>query len=43
MFEEKVSPGDFSDEEAIHSEYVYRNTHKLNVEFYAQDGRMPSF
>ena len=44
MFEETgMSPGDFSDEEAIHSEYVYRNTHKLNVEFYAQDGRADAF
>ena len=45
MFDESgMSPGDFADEEAIHSEYVYRNTHKLNVEFYAQeDVPMPSY
>ncbi|MDP6899895.1 MAG: hypothetical protein QGF94_03575 [Candidatus Thalassarchaeaceae archaeon] len=44
MFEETgMNPGDFDDEEAIHSEYVYRNTHKLNVEFYAKDGRADAF
>jgi len=44
MFEEtEMNSNDFNDEEAIHSEYVYRNTHKLNVEFYAQDGRADAF
>ena len=44
MFKETgMNPGDFDDEEAINSEYVYRNTHKLNVEFYAQDGRADAF
>jgi glutamate synthase domain-containing protein 1/glutamate synthase domain-containing protein 3 len=44
MFEESgMTPGDFADEDAMHSEYVYRNTHKLNVEFYAEDGRADAF
>jgi len=44
MFNEGgTNPGDFDDEEAIHSEFVFRNTHKLNVEFYAQDGRADAF
>ena len=44
MFRETdLNPGDFEDEDAIHSEYVYRNTHKLNVEFYAENGRADAF
>jgi len=33
----------FVDEDAMHQEYVYRNTHRLNVEFYAEDGRADAF
>ena len=44
MLEESgMSRDDFDDEDALHSEYVYRNTHKLNVEFYAEDGRADAF
>ncbi|MDP6906214.1 MAG: hypothetical protein QF440_02225 [Candidatus Thalassarchaeaceae archaeon] len=44
MFSEtSLNPGDFEDEDAIHSEYVYRNTHKLNVEYYAENGRADAF
>ncbi len=44
MFRETdLNPGDFEDEDAINSEYVYRNTHKLNVEFYAENGRADAF
>jgi glutamate synthase domain-containing protein 1/glutamate synthase domain-containing protein 3 len=44
MFAESgMTPGDFEDLAAIHAEYVFRNTHKLNVEFYAEDGRADAF
>ncbi len=33
----------FVDEDAMHQEYVFRNTHRLNVEFYAENGRADAF
>ncbi len=41
--ESGLSPNDFKDDDAMHQEYVYRNTHKLNVEFYAENGRADAF
>ncbi len=41
--ESGLSPNDFKDDDAMEQEYVYRNTHKLNVEFYAENGRADVF
>ena len=41
--ESGLSPNDFKDDDAMEQEYVYRNTHKLNVEFYAENGRADAF
>jgi glutamate synthase domain-containing protein 1/glutamate synthase domain-containing protein 3 len=41
--ESGLSPNDFKDDDAMAQEYVFRNTHRLNVEFYAQDGRADAF
>ena len=43
LSESGLSRDDFVDEDALNQEYVYRNTHKLNVEFYARDGRADAF
>lgn len=43
LAESGLNESDFVDEDALHQEYVYRNTHKLNVEFYAEDGRADAF
>lgn len=43
MEEEGLDISHFTDEDALLQEYVYRNTHRLNVEFYATDGRADAF
>ena len=44
MLEESgLSETDFVDNDAMLQEFVYRNTHRLNVEFYAEDGRADAF
>ena len=41
--ESGLSPNDFKDDDAMAQEYVFRNTHRLNVEFYARNGRADAF
>ena len=43
VVESGLSPNEFKDDDAMQQEYVYRNTHRLNVEFYAENGRADAF